>query len=302
MATTLVRILKYGLQNFVRNGWLSVATIVVLVLAVVVFQGLILFDTFTKNAVLSIQDKIDISVTFKTETPEDEIISLERSLESLAEVKSVEYISRDKALEIFKAKNENNAVISQALGLLEDNPLLAALNIKADKLEHYATIASYLENESFKNSIEKVTYSQSRNAIERLDGIITTFERMGLGLNIFLAIAAALVIFNTIRIAIYANRDELTIMRLVGASNLFIRGPYIVEGVMYGIVAAFVGLLITLPFVAAVAPYSNILIPQFKLDTYVYTNILALLSYQLLFGIGLGGFSSALAVRRYLKT
>jgi cell division transport system permease protein len=302
MVTTFVRILKYGVQSFWRNGWLTVATILVLVLAVLVFQGLIMFSVITKNAVASIQNKIDISVTFKPTTAEDDILKVERALESLAEVKSVEYISRDKALALFKEQHKDNPIISEALGSVDENPLLASLNIKAGKLEYYQKIAEYLETANLRDFVAKVTYTQSRTAIERLDKIIATFQRIGLGLTIFLAFAAALVTFNTVRLAIYSNREEISIMRLVGASNIFIRGPYIIEGMFYGIVAALVGILISIPFIISVSPYANVLIPELNLKLYLYSNLFALLGYQLLFSIGLGAVSSAVAVRRYLRT
>ncbi|PIT92237.1 MAG: hypothetical protein COU08_03610 [Candidatus Harrisonbacteria bacterium CG10_big_fil_rev_8_21_14_0_10_42_17] len=301
MITSFFRIVKYGIQNFWRNGWLSVATILVLVLAILVFQSLFLFGAFSNAAVASIQDKIDISVTFKTTTSEDDILSLERSLEDLTHVKAVQYISRDEAFELFKEEHKDDQVIAQALDLVDGNPLLASLNIKAERLEDYSSIASYLGTENFASLIEKVTYYQSQNAIERLDSIIGTFQRIGLGVAIFLAFAAALVTFNTIRLAIYSNRDEISIMRLVGASNLFIRGPYVIEGIIYGVVAGIVGMLISLPFIFTIAPYTDVLVPEFSLQGYFSATLLPLLTYLILFGIVLGTASSYIAVRRYLK-
>jgi len=131
MATTLSRIIKYGIQNFRRNILVSVATIIVMVLALLVFEGLIIFNFVTDRAVTSLEEKIDIVVSFKMEVSEDDILKLSRSLESLKEVKTVEYISRERALEIFNEAHKDDPNISQALELLESNPLLASLNIKA---------------------------------------------------------------------------------------------------------------------------------------------------------------------------
>ena len=148
MATTLARIIKFGLQSFSRNGWLSVTTIAVLILALIVFNGLIIFSAISRTAVTSIQDKIDISVYFKDVAKEDEILKLERTMESLAEVKSVEYISQEKALEIFKNDHKDDPTVSQALAELQANPLLAALNVKAKNPSQYASIVEYLGNEN----------------------------------------------------------------------------------------------------------------------------------------------------------
>lgn len=301
MATTLFRIIKYGLQSFWRNGLLSVATIIVMVLALMVFEGLILFSVLTKTAIVSLEDKIDISVYFKTNAPEDEILRIKNSLASVREVKSVEYVSRDKALEIFQEKYKGDPTISQALTELEANPLLAALNVKANDPNDYQVIASYLENQTFKDLIEKVTFTQSRLAIERLTKIVDTVEKVGLALTIFLALTAALVTFNTIRLAIYSNREEIGIMRLVGASNAFINGPYIFEAIIFGIVAAVLSLVITAPFINLGSSYVQDFIPEMNLETYYYSNIFKLFAYQMLFGILLAIISGSVAIRKYLK-
>lgn len=302
MATTFFRILKFGLQNFSRNGLLSVTTIAVLVLALLVFNGLVMFGVVSNFAIASLQDKIDISVYFKSTAQEDEILKLEKSLESLSEVKAVDYVSQNKALEIFKEKHKEDSVIDQALSELQVNPLLASINIKANSPNQYSTIADYLEgNENLSGIIEKVTYGQNRLAIERLARIIDTVRNAGFAVTIFLALVAVLVTFNTIRLAIYSNREEIGIMRLVGASNKFIRGPYIFAGVIYGVLAGLAGLLISIPIISLVAPYVNVFIPELSLSAYFYSHLPQLVVYQLIFGILLGSASAAVAVRRYLK-
>lgn len=301
MATTFFRILKFGLQNFSRNGLLSATTIAVLVLALLVFNGLVIFGVIANSAIASLQDKIDISVYFKSSAPEDDILKLEKALESLSEVKAVDYVSQGKALEIFKEKHQEDAVIAQALNELQVNPLLASLNIKAENANQYATIADYLENENLLGIIEKVSYGQNKLAIERLAKIIDTIRNAGFSITIFLALVAILVTFNTIRLAIYSNREEIGIMRLVGASNKFIRGPYIFAGVIYGILAGLTGLLISIPIIVVAAPYVNVFIPELTLSAYFYSHLPQFVIYQLLFGILLGSISAAVAVRRYLK-
>ncbi len=236
MFTALSRIIKYGLLGFWRNGWLSTATLSVILIALMVFEGLIVFNILTKTALTVLQDKIDISIYFKTNTLEDEILKIKKSLESLTEVKNVEYISQDKALEIFKAKHASEQAITQSLEELQDNPLLASLNIKAYDPRQYSLIATYLDNASFKDQFEKVTYAQNSVVIERLTRIIDTAEKGVLILIVFLTAISILVTFNTIRLAIYSNREEIGIMRLVGGSNSFIRGPYVVEGIIYGLI------------------------------------------------------------------
>jgi len=301
MSTTLARIFKYGLQLFYRHGWLTVATITVMVIALIMYQVLILFGVITDTATTSLRDKIDIAVYFKTSAVEDDILNIEKSLKGLPEVKEVEYISRDKALEIFKEAHKDDANINQALAELDSNPLRASLNIKAKDTNDYPTIAAYLENEGFKTVVEKVTYTQNKVAIDRLNKLIDTMRKIGLAVTIFLAFAASLVAFNTIRLAIYSNREEIGIMRLVGAANNFIKGPYLFSGILYGVTGAVLTTIIMIPAVNFASPYFQTFIPEMNLANYFYSNIISLFLYLVLFGAGLGIVSSWIAIRRYLK-
>ncbi len=301
MFTIISRIIHYGLKNFWRNGLLSTATVAIMVLALLVFSGLIIFDATASQAVASIQDKIDISVYFKTTTPEDQVLQLKDSLEKLSEVKSVEYISSDKALEIFKATHQNDQVISQGINELNSNPLEASLNIKAKKPNQYASIAEYLKAPALTNYIDSVSYSKNQAVIDRLVSIINTINWGGMISTIFLAFIAGLVVFNTIRIAIHSNREEVGIMRAVGASNLLVRGPLVIEGIIAGVMAAVLSMIITAPIVYFVSPYVKIFIPGFDVYQYFISDIFRLFLYQLLFSVGIGIFSSFVAVRRYLK-
>jgi len=301
MITALSRIIKYGILGFWRNGWLSAATISILVIALVVFQGLMLFRVLTQTALSSLQDKIDISVYFKSGVSEDEILKVQEVLTGEKEVKSVEYISKDKALAAFQAKHSEDQAISQSIQELQDNPLLASLNIKAKNPKDYQVISDSLANASFKDDFEKITYAQNAVVIDRLSKIIDTAEKGALIMIICLSSVAILVTFNTIRLAIYSSRDEIEIMRLVGASNSFIRNPYIVEGIIYGVIGAIISLMITAPIAYFVSPYIKTFIQEMDLWPYFMSNIFLILGYQALFGVVLGSISSFIAVRKYLR-
>lgn len=301
MLTALARIIKYGLLGFWRNGWLSMATVSIMLLVLIVFEGLVIFSVFTKTVLEILQDKIDISIYFKINTPEDEILKIKKSLESLAEVKRIEYISRDQALEIFKTRHADESIVSKSLEELEENPLLASLNIKANNSKQYADIASRLDASDFKESFENVTYTQNALVIERLSRIVDTAEKGGLIIIVFLALISVLVTFNTIRLAIYSSREEIGIMRLVGAPNAFIRGPYAVEGIIYGFLGGILSVIVAAPIVYFGAPYLKVLVPEMNLWEYFTSHIFRLIGYQLLFGVGLGIISSSIAIRKYLR-
>ncbi len=306
MFTILSRIIHYGLQNFWRNGLLSAATVAIMVLALIVLNGLLLFNFVAGRAVSSIQDKIDISVWFKTNVSEDDILNIKQSLESLAEVKSVEYISRDKALQIFKELHKEDAIISQGINELDTNPLEASLNIKARDPNQYASIASYLKSSNLSQYIDDsngkgIIDNKNQAVIDRLSAIVSNINRGGLALTILLAAIAGLVVFNTIRIAIHSGREEISVMRLVGASNSLVWGPLMVDGVISGFLGAFFSLIAVTPIVYFLSPRLDAFIPGLNLIQYFYSNIFGLFLYQLAFGIGIGALSSFVAVRRYLK-
>ena len=301
MLTALSRIIKYGILGFWRNGWLSTATIAIMILALVVFEGLIIFNVLTGTALQSFQDKIDISVYFKIDSAEDEILKIKKSLEALGEVKRVEYISRDKALEIFRARHQGEETINQALETLETNPLSASLRIQAYNSKDYAVIDAYLKNESFKPLIDKISYSKNSTVIERLNKIIETVKQSGMFLTALFSFVAVLITFNTIRLAIYSNREEIGIMRLVGASNIFIRGPYAVEGVIYGVIAGVLSFVLFAPVIYYINPYVKIFIPEMEIWSYIASNSVKLIGYQIFFGVILGLISSSIAIRKYLR-
>ena len=301
MITNLYRIIKYGIQGFFRNGWASVSALLVIMLALFVFLALIIFNVLTVNALNVLRDKIDISVYFQPDVSEEDITKVRQSLESLKEIKSIQYISRNEALALFQERHKNDETISKAISVLDDNPLSASLNIKANDPRDYPVIASYLNNENLKNLIDQVNYNQNQLVINRLAKILETGGKIGLGLTVILSLVAIFVTLNTIILAIYSTKDEISIMRLVGASNKFIRGPYIIQGALYGVSAAILSLILMAPLIYLSSPYVKILMPEMNLQGYFYGNLLKLFGYQLLFGITLGAVSSAIAVRKYLK-
>ncbi len=302
MITALYRIIKYGVQGFFRNGWLSVPALSVMMLVLFVFLNLIIFNVLTDNAINILRDKIDISVYFQNNVNEDDILRIQRSLSSLSEVRDIEYISKDEALRLFRERHAEDETINEAINILDENPLSASLNIKANDPRDYPIIVAYLNNENLEGLVDQVTYNQNQVVINRLANIVDTASRIGISLTIVLSLVAIFVTLNTIILTIYSTREEIGVMRLVGASSRFIRGPYIVQGIMYGVGAAVLSLLLMMPLVAVASPYVKILMPGMDLKGYFYNNLFQLFGYQVFFGVFLGIASSVIAVRKYLKT
>ncbi|MDD5430915.1 MAG: permease-like cell division protein FtsX [Candidatus Pacebacteria bacterium] len=301
MFTTLYRVIKYGIQDFWRNGWVSVAATATMVIVLFVFVNLLIFSVVADRAIGGLKEKIDISVYFKTVTPEDEVLKVKRSLESLSEVRTVEYTSREQALIDFKERHKDDPTITEAVAALEGNPLSASLNIKARDIKEYPVIASYLNNQNLEGLVEQVTYNQNELVLKRLTSIVGTAENIGIAIMLVLSAIAVLVTLNTITLSIHSTREEIGIMRMVGASSAFIRGPYIILGIIYGIVAAIASMVLVVPVMSFAVPYIKVLVPEMDIWVYFFQNVWRLLGYQIILGIALGSVSSIIAVRRYLK-
>ncbi|RJQ14628.1 ABC transporter permease [Candidatus Parcubacteria bacterium] len=295
------RIIRSGFNNFKRNSWLTVATITVMFLALFVLQGLLIFSVVTRSVIDSLQDKIDISVYFKKGVPEEEILIVQEKLETLEEVRTVEYISENEALARFKTRHSDNPILLESLAELDQNPLQASLNIKARVPEEFASIASFLDQGEYSNSIEKINYFQNKDVIDRLTRIIGSVERGWIILSIVLSAISVMVAFSAIRLAIYTSREEIGIMRLVGGTPSYVRGPYLVEGALFGLVAAIMTILVFYPVSLFIGPKISSVIPEINLSSYYLTNIFQIGGLLIIVGVGLGMLSSLIAIRRYLK-
>ncbi len=299
MLVNLRRIIYAGYLSFRRNGWLSTATVLIMVLALFVLGNLVFLSALTSTVIAALEEKIDVTVYFKEDAPEEGILSVKHDLESLPAVAEVSYISRDEALVIFRQKHSGNALILDALEELGENPLVASVNIKAKDAAEYASISEFLLDKNYP-VVDKVNYFENQMVIDRLGAILGTTRRLGAGLIVLLAFTAVLVAFNTVRLAIYTMREEIGIMRLVGATQWFIRGPFLVTGVLYGAVAAVITTLLFFPIAWTLSPKISVLVPSFNLQNYFLTNFWEFFLVMLVAGVGLGVISSAIAIRRYL--
>ncbi|MBU2037056.1 ABC transporter permease [Patescibacteria group bacterium] len=301
LKTTLFRIIKSGWQSFTRNYWLSTATVAVMILALFIMAGLMLFNVMTQAVVANLEGRVDVSVYFNKDTDEVKVLAVRQELVGLPEVKSVEYVSQDEALKNFKERHKDNQVLLQSLQELEQNPLEASLNIKANDASQYEAISNYLSQERFAGLIDKVNYKQNQDIINRLTRLTGNIQMGGFIVSLFLALLAILVSFNTVRLTMFTWREEISVMRFVGASNWFIRGPFVVEGVLYGIVSAIATILLIFPVLYLISSKITNFLPEVDLMYFYQSNFWQFLLLLLGIGIALGGVSSLIAIRRYLK-
>lgn len=301
----LRRIVKSGLINFKRSSFVSLSSVLVMTITLSVLTLIIFSQAILNFSLQSLENKVDVTVFFTLDAPESDILSLKTSLERLPEVASVEYVSADDALAQFKEKHANDYLTLQALEELDTNPLPATLNIKAVETSEYESISNFLDNKDALDSgqrsiIDKVNYFQNKLVIDRLISITEGARRLGIALTILLVAISLIITFNTIRLVIYIAREEISVMRLVGAENHYIRGPFVVEGIVYGLISSLITMIIFYPITLWVgANMTNFL--GINLHTYYISNFFQLLVITAVFGMILGAVSSFLAVRAYLK-
>lgn len=303
MLTSFKRILKFGWQGFWRNKNLSVQVIFVMAVVVFTITSLFLFEQMTNFLIEQSQRKVDISVYFKKDALEDKIFELKQELANLSDqVESVSYISSEEAKETFIEKHQDDKFYLEALSQVEQNPFLPSLNIKAFSSESYAFIASFLQERQASDSIEKVSYSKNKQVIEQLFYITSNVKKAGLVGAIAIALLVILITFNTIKLTIFSLRDEITTSRLVGASNWFISGPFLVQSILYALLSVIIFDIIFVGVATFLSVKLQTLFLDFSLINVLKSNGLYLLLAQLGATLFLGCLSSWLASRKYLKT
>ena len=301
MKKSLRRIFEAGLTNFKRNSYLSFGTTGVMVLVLILFTGLMSVNFLSSQIAFNLREKVDVSAYFKADISENDILGIKSELETLSNVKKVEYVSADQALAEFKERHSGDAIIQDSLAELDFNPLQASLNIKAQDPSQFASIVQFLEANKFRTVIDKINYYENEKVIARLQSISGGIQNWGFLVTMALAVIAVLVTFNTIRLTIYNQRQEIEIMKLVGGSNWHIKAPYLVEGGLYGAFAAAVTIVIFYPTLFLVSPKVESLMPGVSLTSYFVSNMLQFLFLIFFVGIMLGVVSSFVAIRRFLK-
>lgn len=303
-----VRVMRNALQNFWRNVWLSIATTIIMTITLLIVLFLYFANVFGLEVIESVQQKVDLSVVFRAGVTGEQMAALARQLEAREDVASTHTVSSAEAKEIFLRKNEDKPFIAEALRELEANPLPDSMFVVATEPQFYKGIADYLSGEQFRGLIAEVQYEDSRAVIENLITIITTIKNVGLVTTAVFAFLVMLIMFNTVRLAIYSFREEIDIMHLVGASSWFIRGPFVLESVFVAVLATGAASAIIFPTLRTASPeLQRFFFPGFTeqapFDIYGYAveHWLAVIGLQAAVAIGLAIFSSLIAVQRYLK-
>ncbi|MDP2789448.1 MAG: permease-like cell division protein FtsX [bacterium] len=302
--TVLRRIIKAGFVNFSRNGLVSWAAVLVTTITLLVITSLLFLQVVLRLSLDQIKDKVDVTIYFTVDAPEDKIMVLRESLLKLPEVEDVSYTSAEENLRNFRERHTNDYSEIQALDELGFNPLEAYLGVKAKEISQYASIANFINSDDSLMSgpgsmVREVNYHKNKEIIEKLNAIITGAQKLGFLTTLVLIVISIIITFNTIRLTIFISKEEIGVMRLVGASKTRVQGPFMIEGAIYGAVATVLTILIFWP---ATAWLGRNMTEFLGIDLYKYffSNFIQIFLIVLLSGMILGISSSFLAVRKYL--
>lgn len=303
---TIKRVLMSGGKNFLRGGAVSAATVLIMTVTLAIIGSLIFLSALLSYTLNTIKNKVDVSVYFVTTASEPDILAVKDQLEKLPQVASITYTSSSDALIAFRARHANDQLTLQALDELGDNPLDASLEIRAKDPSGYESIVNFLESSPTLSAagtslVDRINYAQNKEIIDRLSLAIRATREVGFAIIILFAVASILIAFATIRLAIYTAKDEISVMRLVGASNTYIQGPFIVTGIITGVIAAAFVLLLLWPATWYAGVKTAGWFDGFSLASYYSDNFALVFSILMLSGLGLGAVASVLAIHRYLK-
>lgn len=297
-----MRIMKLGITNFWRNSWLSFAATLIMTLTLIIITIFVILTLVIGRTTDVIRAKMDVSVYFKETATTDQIIDLQRQVANRNDVKEVRYISKDEAIEKCKTQTQCKKVI--IFNNPGENPLPRSLDIKPISADNLDQIAQFVGQEEFKPMIDNISYQDNRMMMERIIAFTAFTKEIGWFLSIVFAFISIFVILNTVRLAIFTRRDEIEIMRLVGASDAFIKVPFVVEGTMYGFLATIFAMGLQWVGLLAIGPriekYFGVEMLQ-QLNSFFISYFWMILGLELCVGVLIGVCCSLISVKKYLK-
>jgi cell division transport system permease protein len=299
---SLYRVIKFSLQDISRNIWLSVVTVIILTLAVFSVNMLLVVKVIGSAAVGAVKEKVDISLYLNPEADEKEILALKAQIANLSGVKEVGYISKEQALELFKSKNSDNPEVLQALRELGKNPLTPTLVIAPKNVEASDGLIHEL-NKIQSEIIDSRNFSDHKMLLDKINSVTDKVTKAGLFLSLVFILITLLVIFNSVRVAIYTHNMEINIMRLVGAPNSFIFWPFLFSGIIYSLLGIGAIIFLFYPFLGLLQPYLEAFFVDYSINIVDYFNV----NFIEIFGLEFAGtalinvVAAWWAVRRYAR-
>lgn len=303
MLVPVSRILKFAAQNFWRNIWLSIVTVSMIFLMLVSLNIIVVINFITESIVGTIEDRIDVSIYLKPQASEDLVTSLRSYLMSLPQVKDIGYVDPEDALNQFKEKHRDDPEILSALEEIGSNPLGSTLVVSAKSPEDYPMILASLDNPAYKDIVLDKDFSNHERLIDRVRTMGSKAKLGGFALSITFALIAIMIVFNSVRMTIYTHREEIGIMKLVGASNWFVRGPYLLEGIYACLIATVLIIILIFPMLGILQPHFAGVFPTDapSLPGYFFSNFFVIFGMEFFVVALLVIISASMAVNRYLR-
>ncbi|MFH1046836.1 MAG: permease-like cell division protein FtsX [Patescibacteria group bacterium] len=303
IVASFFRVIKFGFQNFFRNFWLSFATVSVLTLAIISINALIVMNVLGKIAVSTVEAKVDVSAHFRPDVDEGRVQTVKVALLGMQEVRDVEYVSPEDNLAQFKEINGNDSDLVKSLEEIEENPFGATLVVKARDVSDYPVILQALSQPLFTNLIEEQDFTDHEAMVTRLDAITGKLEIVMLAVTVSFALIALLIVMNAIRVSIFTHKEEIGIMRLVGASSWFIRGPFYIEALIWTVISVGLTLAVLYPGLVFAQPFLQKFFGTDSVDLVAFytVNFYQVVGLQFLGVAVMTLLTSKMATARYLR-
>ncbi len=303
MIVASYRVTKFAMQNFWRNFWLSLITVSMLVMTLFTVNILLLLNVLAEHTVTQVEDRIEVSVYFHESTTQETVTGAVEYLRGIAQVRDVEVVSAQEAYEEFAGVHAGDEEIMASLDEIGTNPFGPTLVILAHEAEDFDMIIDALDNPQFAADIREKDFSDYQSIVESIRSTTDRVATVGIALTIIFLLIAILIVFNTVRIGIFIHREEIGIMRLVGASNWFIKAPFHLEMIFLSLLAVGITAGIAYPALGVIDPQFSAYFgtAEVGLKEYFQTNGLWIFGGQFLTLVVITVVSTSLAMRKYLR-
>ena len=299
---SIFRIIKFAFQDLGRNFGMSIMIVFILVLMLMSVNTLLVVRVVTQEATTAVKEQIDVSIYFEHDASEEIVDEIQEYVALFPEVVDVRYLSSQDVLDQFSEQHRSNPDILDSLHELDENPFGPQIILRTENPGDFEVIVEALSVPEYSAVLETRMFEDTQQGLSTIERIMTQIERFSLGLTILFALIAFLIIFNAIRVAIYTQREEISIKKLVGATNMFVRGPYLLQTAILSFFSVIIAYSLILVLAQVLDPYIAVVLGQHQvLTAYFGSSILLLLSAEFGAVLLLTIISSTLAMRKYLR-
>jgi cell division transport system permease protein len=300
---TFIRLIKYAVQGFIRNFWLSFICITTISLAFISIDLFYSLGIVSDSFVSSMKDKVDISIYLKPEESRTKVEAIKDNLLSLNEVQEVRLLTKEEALTKFKEKHSENSLLLESIEDLNENPLGDTLIIKSENPDDYQKILDYINSFGYINSILETDYTNNKLIMDKINSFNDSLKNLLIFISVFFALISSITVLNTIRMTIYSRRKEIEIMRFLGASNSFIKVPFLIEGCFYMVLGWATSYIAFYGINLLIKKYAQNIFSVYNFDIagIILANSQIFLTSELLIGLILSIIAGLFTIRKYAK-